>query len=253
MFFLQASKENCASLKTILSQYEQASGQSISKEKSALTFSRKAPASLKSMIKSELLIEKEGGVGKYLGLPEHFGRKKKDLFSSIVDRIKQKARGRSNKYLSTAGKLVLLQSVLSAIPSYPMSCFSLPVSLCKRIQSAVTRYWWDNDENTRKMAWVSWESMAKPKAVGGLGLRDFQSFNVSLLAKIGWRLLQNPSCLLGKVLFGKYCLDKDLLDVAVTNSCSHGWRSVLIGRDLLVQNLGWVIGDGTSVNIWTDP
>lgn len=253
MFFLQANKENCASLRTILNQYEQASGQSISKEKSAITFSRKAPPSLKTMIKSELQIEKEGGAGKYLGLPEHFGRKKKDLFSSIVDRIKQKARGRSTKYLSAAGKLVLLQSVLSAIPTYPMSCFSLPVTLCKKIQSAVTRYWWDANEETRKMAWVSWESMAKPKDTGGLGLRDFQDFNVALLAKIGWRLLQNPTCLLGKVLFGKYCLDDDLLNVSVTTSCSHGWRSILLGRDLLIKNLGWVIGDGTSVNIWTDP
>ncbi|KAL0744395.1 hypothetical protein Bca4012_085908 [Brassica carinata] len=253
MFFLQANKENCASLKSILYHYEQASGQSISKEKSAVTFSRKAPVSLKLMIKSELQIEKEGGVGKYLGLPEHFGRKKKDLFSSIVDRIKQKARGRSNKYLSAAGKLVLLQSVLSAIPSYPMSCFSLPVSLCKRIQSAVTRYWWDNDENSRKMEWVSWDNMAKPKVTGGLGLRDFQSFNVALLAKIGWRLLQNPTSLLGKVLFGKYCLDYDLLHVPVTTACSHGWRGVLLGRDLLIKNIGWVIGNGKSVNIWSDP
>ncbi|XP_056842856.1 uncharacterized protein LOC130507579 [Raphanus sativus] len=253
MFFLQADKENCASLQTILRKYEQASGQSISKAKSAITFSRKTPASLKVMIKNELQIENEGGNGKYLGLPEHFGRRKRDLFSSVVDRIKQKARGRSNRYLSAAGKLVLLQSVLSAIPSYSMSSFMLPVSLCKRIQSAVTRYWWDNDENSRKMAWISWEHMAKPKAIGGLGFRDFQNFNISLLAKIGWRLLQNPNSLLARTLFGKYCSDSNVLSVSVTSSCSHGWRSILLGRDLLIKNLGWTIGNGTSVNVWSDP
>ena len=253
MFFLQADKENCASLKTILDSYEQASGQSISKEKSTITFSRKAPASLKTMVKEALQIDKEGGVGKYLGLPEHFGRRKKDLFSSYVDRIKQKAKGWSNKLLSGAGKLVKLQSVLSAIPSYPMSCFSLPVSLCKRIQSAVTRYWWDNNEGSRKMAWVSWDNMAKPKALGGLGVRDFQNFNVSLLAKISWRLLQNPHCLLGKVLFGKYCTDNDILHATATSSISHGWQSILLGRDLLAKNLGWVVGNGETINVWNDP
>ena len=86
---------------------------------------------MKTIVKATLQIENEEGVGKYLGLPEHFGRWKKDIFSSYVDRIKQKARGWSNRFLSSAGKLVKLQSVLSAIPSYPMSCFSLPVSLCK--------------------------------------------------------------------------------------------------------------------------
>ena len=34
---------------------------------------------------------------------------------------------------------------------------------------------------------------------------------------------------------------------------SHGWRSVLLGRDLLLQNLGWLVGNGESINIWDDP
>ncbi|XP_013608474.1 PREDICTED: uncharacterized mitochondrial protein AtMg00310-like [Brassica oleracea var. oleracea] len=134
-----------------------------------------------------------------------------------------------------------------------MSNFLMPVSLCKRLQSAVTRYWWDLNENERKMAWISWDSMAKPKAIGGLGFRDFQSFNIALLAKIGWRLLQNPECLLGKVLFGKYCQDNNILQATDSSSMSHGWRSVLAGRDLLLENLGWVVEDGASINIWYDP
>lgn len=38
-------------------------------------------------MKQILQIHQEGRVGKYLGVPEHFG-KKKDLFTSIVDWIK---------------------------------------------------------------------------------------------------------------------------------------------------------------------
>lgn len=34
---------------------------------------------------------------------------------------------------------------------------------------------------------------------------------------------------------------------------SHGWRSVLIGRDLLLKQLGWMIGTGEEINIWDDP
>ena len=253
MFFLETTQGNCSALTDILTKYESASGQTISKEKSAITFSRRTPAAIKEMVKEELQIQKEGGTGKYLGLPEQFGRRKRDIFSSIVDRIKQKARGWSNKFLSSAGKMVMLQSVLSAAPSYSMSHFALPVSLCKRIQSTVTRFWWDNNEHTRKMAWVSWDSMAKPKALGGLGFRDFQVYNAALLAKLSWRLVQNPDCLLGQVLLGKYCTESNVLTATGPSNMSHGWWSVLVGRDLLIKNLGWVVGNGQDIKVWDDP
>lgn len=41
--------------------------------------------------------------------------------------------------------------VLTPIPSHAMNCFKLPVSLCKRIQSVVTRFWWDGNDGSRKM------------------------------------------------------------------------------------------------------
>lgn len=57
--------------------YEQALCQCINSKKSSITFSRKAPQELKEKIKQDLNINQEGGVGKYLGLPEHFRRKRK--------------------------------------------------------------------------------------------------------------------------------------------------------------------------------
>ncbi|XP_048623601.1 uncharacterized mitochondrial protein AtMg00310-like [Brassica napus] len=103
------------------------------------------------------------------------------------------------------------------------------------------------------MAWVAWEKIAKPKPAGGLGMRDCQSFNDALLAKIGWRLLNNPNCLLGKFLKGKYFADCSILQATEASVMSHGWRSVLIGRDLLLKKMGWTVGDGVSINIWQDP
>ena len=252
MFFVQASKESAIALRAILTRYEEVSGQIINKEKSSTTFSRRAPMEVKRMVHDELQIQKEGGVGKYLGLPEHFGRKKKDLFSSLVDRIKQKAMGWSNRYLSAAGKLVMLQSVLSPIPSHSMTCFKLPVSLCKQIQSAFTRFWWDDNKGTRKMAWIAWEKLTLSKSNGGLGIRDVQAFNDARLAKLSWRLLEKPEGLLGRILLSKYCPEGNLLSCSASSSASHGWHSVLVGRDLLMKGLGWVVGDGASIKIWED-
>ena len=91
MFFVKTSQQSVDALKDILIKYETASGQTISPLKSSITFSKKTPMEVKIRVQASLGITKEGGVGKYLGLPEHFGRRKKDLFTSIVDSIRQRA------------------------------------------------------------------------------------------------------------------------------------------------------------------
>ena len=75
MFFCRSDPKSCAKLKQILTQYELASGQQINKEKSSITFSSKTDPATRLRVQRELNIVKEGGQGKYLGLPELFGRK----------------------------------------------------------------------------------------------------------------------------------------------------------------------------------
>jgi len=253
MFFTNASEQSSKALKDILLRYEAGSGQYINTAKSSVSFSRRAPPQLKSKVKDIVQIPNEGGIGKYLGLPEPFGRKKKDLFASIVDKIKQKAKSWRNRFLSSAGKMVMVKSVLSTMPSHSMTCFKLPISLCNQIQSAVTRFWWDSNSGAKKMAWVSWDEMAQTKTNGGLGFREFECFNDAFPTKLRWRLLNNPTGLLARTLFGKYCQHEEFTKVPAVSAISHGWRGVLIGRDLLMRNMGWAVGDGKTIKVWQDP
>ena len=155
MFFIRSDSRSCITLMEILRLYEAASGQMIYPEKSSISFSEKTDSSTRERVKQTLGISKEGGVGKYLGLPEHFGCKKHDMFASIVNIIKVRAVSWSTKQLSTVGKMIMLQEVLSAVPNFAVTCFELPVSICKSIQSALTRFWWDANDGTRKMCWVA--------------------------------------------------------------------------------------------------
>lgn len=253
MFFTKTDPQCCASLLSILHRYEAASGQKINTAKSSISFSAKTPQDIRQRVKDHLGIEKEGGVGKYLGLPEHFGRKKRDLFASIVDKIHQKSVSYSSRFLSTAGRATMLQSVLSPIPSFAMTYFELPVGLCKQIQSELTRFWWNSKEGEKKICWTSWDKLTLPKQLGGLGFRDIQLFNQALLAKIGWRIITKPECLLARTLLGKYCHSTSFLKVSKPSNGSHEWKGILLGRDLLLKHLGKAIGDGESTKVWSEP
>ena len=253
MFFTKTSVACCEALKRVLSLYEGASGQCINLGKSAITFSAKTPSEVKTRVKDFLNIHSEGGAGKYLGLPEHFGRKKRDIFINLIDRIRQKSISWSTRYLSSAGKQVLLQAVLAALPTYTMTCFKLPLSVCKQIQSVLTRFWCDAKPEIRKLCWVSWTRLTRPKSVGGLGFREIEQFNDALLAKLAWRMLKEPQSLLTQILMGKYCNNSSFLDCVAPASASHGWRGILAGREVLKKGLGWVVGNGKSIPVWSQP
>jgi hypothetical protein len=142
--------------------------------------------------------------------------------------------------------------VVQAIPTYSMGVFQLPVSLCKEINKLMQDFWWQHMSQGSKIHWMSWERMGRSKAVGGLGFRDLVMFNKALLAKQGWRLLQDPSSLLASILKAKHFPNSNFLGAKLGSRPSFAWRSLFNAHDLLLQGIMWRVGDGTSINIWGD-
>jgi hypothetical protein len=70
---------------------------------------------------------------KYLGLLALVGRSKKMTFAGIQGRVCKKLKGWKEKFLSQAGREVLLKVVVQAIPTYSMSIFRLPKTLCNNL------------------------------------------------------------------------------------------------------------------------
>lgn len=160
--------------------------------------------------------------------------------------------GWMEKCLSAGGKEVLIKSVAQAIPTYSMACFKLPRGLCEHINGLIRKFWWGSKNGERKTAWVSWKTMSKPKFMGGLGFRDIELFNLALLARQAWRLLQKPESLSARVLKARYFPNTDLLQANLGSAPSQVWRSLVEGRDILQLGLVRRIGKGADTNVWQD-
>ncbi|XP_075663372.1 putative mitochondrial protein AtMg00310 [Castanea sativa] len=166
--------------------------------------------------------------------------------------VGKKIAGWKGKLLSNAGREILIKAVAQATPTYTMSCFKLPVTLCDELNSMASNFWWGQKEKERKMAWVSWDKLCTPKMEGGMGFKDLKTFNLALLAKQGWRIQQNPNSLVHKVFKEKYFAGGSFWEAQVGHRPSYVWRSIMAAKDVIMRGSRWVIGNGESVHIWED-
>ena len=86
-----------------------------------------------------------------------------------------------------------------------------------------------------------------------MGFKDLALFNDDLLAQQAWRLLQNKNSLLYRVFKPRFFPNGTILDAPQSQAGSYAWKSLLIGRDVLVEGSRWRVGDGESINVWRDP
>ncbi|XP_038701871.1 uncharacterized mitochondrial protein AtMg00310-like [Tripterygium wilfordii] len=163
----------------------------------------------------------------------------------------QKVQGWGHKNLSWAGKETLVKAVIQAIPTHVMSCMRIPKVTGEEINRIIRKFWWGNADNN-SIHWICWNEMCSAKGDGGLGFKDLDLFNLALLAKQGWRLLQNPSSLAARVLKGKYYPTGSFLNAQLGSNSSYMWRSFIQGREILLIGLKWRVGDGLSIGIWED-
>jgi hypothetical protein len=139
----------------------------------------------------------------------------------LKERIWKRIQGWKERMLSKAGKEVMIKAVAQAIPTFAMGCFDLTKNMCDQISSMIGRYWWSQQEKENKIHWVSWERLTLPKGMGGLGFRDIHVFNLAMLAKQGWRLIQNPDSLCARILRAKYFPHGDIMKAKKSGPISY--------------------------------
>ena len=99
------------------------------------------------------------------------GRKKRNTFNDIKQKLAKKLVGLKEKLRSKAGKEILIKAVAQAIPTYTMSYFKLLDTLCDELTSMIRNFWCGQKQDERKLNWMSWDNLCKPKADGGMGFK----------------------------------------------------------------------------------
>ncbi|KAL0009260.1 hypothetical protein SO802_010762 [Lithocarpus litseifolius] len=152
----------------------------------------------------------------------------------------------------SAGRETLIKAVAQATPTYSMSCFKLPDSLCKELGAMICRFWWGQKKEERKIPWIAWDKLCKPKADGGMGFKDLKSFNLALLAKQGWRLLHNQNTLFHQVFKAKYFENSTFLEAELGKHPSFAWRSIMAAKNVVAEGTRWSVGKGNKIRLWED-
>ena len=81
-----------------------------------------------------------------------------------------------------------------------------------------------------------------------MGFRDIELFNLAMLARQAWRILQNPEALSARILKAVYYPNTDFLAATLGSSPSQVWRALVEGRDVMQQGLIRRIGTGEETN-----
>ncbi|XP_074305947.1 uncharacterized protein LOC141641174 [Silene latifolia] len=216
IFFLLDKEEAYGKLKLILANFCTASGQIMNESKCGILFSPSTTMRFVQEGLSVLHILDNKGIGRYLGIDTDFGSSKKDIFNALIEKVRRRISSWNAIFLSPAGRLTLISSVLSALSNYVLSVFKIP-------------------------------------SEGGLGIRNIQCMNHVLLDKLAWKVLTMKDSLVSRVFYDKLICNNNLVMPGSLKSCSYqtwGCKSLSYGMELILAHLGWKPGVSSTLRIW---
>jgi len=156
-----------------------------------------------------------------------------------------------------AGKVTLINSVLTALPIYLLSFFKIPQKVARKVISLQRNFLWGGDHDYKKISWVKWDTICLPKEFGGLGIKNINNFNAALLGRWIWDLSYNHNQLWVRIISSKYGGWAELINGRDRPWHSQWWKDLrkLVNQpdfSSIIQQMEWKVGDGTLINFWKD-
>jgi hypothetical protein len=141
---------------------------------------------------------------KYLGLPLGAAYKATSMWNGVTEQMERRLARWKKIYLSKGGRLTLIKSTLSNLPTYYVSLFPIPMNVANRIKKIQRDFLWGGMGDEKKLHLVSWNQVCRPVRAGGLGIRNMLKFIKALLGKWLRRYATESDALWHKVIKEKY-------------------------------------------------
>ena len=204
-FFIQGSTETAQTLLIIMDIFSDFSGLRLNRAMSTLVGFGLSTEELSGC--SQILETPIGTLPiRYLGVPLVHRRLRIQDWQPVFEKVETRLGGWRARLLSCGGRLVLLKSVLAAIPIYYMSIFKMPAGVRRHLEKTMRSFFWRGSqlEESRGAALVAWTTVCRPVSQGGLGIRHLQHTNMALLTKWVCRMMKSSGDLVSVVLRDGY-------------------------------------------------
>ena len=132
----------------------------------------------------------------------------------MLEKVDTRLGGWPARMLSHRGRLVLVKAALSAIPTYFMLVFRMPMGVWRRLEGAMISFFWRGTEGGRPChmehglyphrKWRTW----RPVAHGDLGVRHLEQTNMALLSKWVIRVMKPSSDMVSMLLHSLFWLKR---------------------------------------------
>lgn len=137
--------------------------------------------------------------------------------------------------------------------SYAMSYFLLSDKFCHKLDIAFKNFWWGFPKDKAKnLTPKSWVSLCQPKDKGGLGFRLMKDINLSLIVKLGWKLLVDHDSLWVSLFKAKYIKHGNLLTCPL-RSGSFIWNGIKAIVPFLASGAYYIPHIFSQIPVWTSP
>eukprot|EP00253_Pinus_taeda_P032437 PITA_32437 len=166
---------------------------------------------------------------KYLGFWLKPNAYRKQDWNWLVAKIEARISHWSYKWLSRAGRLTLIKSMLLAMPVYWAALTWVPKGILNKIRRIRSRFLWAGSKEDSVLPWVAWEKVARPKEWGGWGIKNLSDFSISLAAKSRWRIIKKKENLWTRVVKRKY-IDPIPLEEWIRNPIKKGKNASVVWK-----------------------
>ena len=202
LVFCKDSEDQMIFLSWILAWFEALSGLKINLEKSLLL-----PVGRVDGVE-RLALELGCNIGSlptdYLSPPLGSKHRASYMWDGVEERLRKRLALWKRQYISKGGRLTLIKSTLSNMPTYLISLFRLPRRVKLRLEKIQRDFLWGGGNLERKLHLVNWETVCLIKEKCGLGIQNLSKFNKALLGKWSWRFVMKDNSTWRNVINLKY-------------------------------------------------